>query len=60
MGLHWDGTVTLGNVLMVLAVLWPVIRFSVLMRDFPPHRHVKDGIIYPKGMVLEKEVDRGK
>ena len=51
--IHWDGTISLGNVLMILAVLWPVIKFSVIMRDFPPHRHTDSKILYPKGMSPE-------
>lgn len=27
MGLHWDGTITLGNLLTVLALLWAVYKF---------------------------------
>ena len=55
-GFHFDGSITLGNILTILVLLWPVIRFSAIMRDFPPHRHIagregKDIILYPRGMM---------
>lgn len=53
--MHFDGTITLGNILTILAVLWPILRFTAVIRDFPPHRHTKDGIIYPKGMSPDRE-----
>jgi hypothetical protein len=53
--MHWDGTVTLGNVLTMAVVLFPVLRFWVVLTDFPPHRHARGYIIYPKGMAPKKD-----
>ena len=48
--MHFDGTITLGNLLTIGVFLWPVIRFTMQTRDFPLHRHVNGKIFYPKGM----------
>lgn len=60
MGLRFDGTVTLGNVLTLATILlmgfgawYKFLRKIDLliqrMEDFPPHRHTNGGVIYPKG-----------
>lgn len=48
--IHWDGTITLGNLLTIVVLLYPVLRLASVMRDFPPHRHIGHEIVYPKGM----------
>lgn len=56
--MHWDGTVTLGNLLTIcwftlLAVAWWV-RMNTLLREYPLHRHSGTEIFYPRGMRPEK------
>jgi hypothetical protein len=53
--MHWDGTITLGNVLTMIVFMLPVIRFWSVFVDFPPHRHARGFIIYPKGMAPKKD-----
>jgi hypothetical protein len=57
MGLHWDGTISLGNIITLLfgagPILFFVVRIYVLFREFPPHRHMNGDIYYPKGMKPE-------
>lgn len=36
-----------GALAFIAFVGWKVLRFFSLLRDFPPHRHDEDRIIYP-------------
>lgn len=60
MGLHWDGTVTFGDILMMLSfafsallVYGKIMALLTTIREYPLHRHQGDIIIYPHGMKPE-------
>ena len=55
--MHWDGTITLGNVLTIiiffgsfLAFYAKIVRLFAILQEYPPHRHNGNAVIYPKGM----------
>lgn len=29
--------------------IWTALRLRSILKDFPPHRHIRGGILYPKG-----------
>jgi hypothetical protein len=54
---HWDGTITLGNVLTIitgavffLAFYAKIVNFLAIMKEYPPHRHNLNVIYYPSTM----------
>jgi hypothetical protein len=55
--MHWDGTITLGNILTIavfffsfLAFYSKMVRLFAILQEYPPHRHNGDIIVYPRGM----------
>ncbi|MGH9440459.1 MAG: hypothetical protein ACRD22_22010 [Terriglobia bacterium] len=63
---HW-GMVELvsgGNLIALLLILWrisaAVASMERIVRDFPPHRHIEDSIIYPVGYEPPREVKSHK
>jgi hypothetical protein len=55
--LHFDGTITLGNILTIitgltafLAFYSKMVRLFAILTEYPPHRHNGDVVIYPRGM----------
>ena len=60
MGLHWDGTITLGDILMMLSfafsallVYGKIATLLAILKEFPLHRHDGAAIYYPHGMKPE-------
>jgi len=51
--MHFDWTFTLGNLLMLvfgaLPILAVVVKTYWLLKEYPPHRHVGNVIVYPAG-----------
>lgn len=65
--MHWDGTITLGNVLTIIsfAVFFlifyaRIVRLFAIMEEYPPHRHNGDVIVYPRGMTPDHIPKRRK
>lgn len=69
--MHWDGTVTLGNLLTIASIAVTlfvgynkiytrVIRFmdkiEFLLAEYPPHKHAGDTVIYPELLKRRSQV----
>ncbi len=56
--MHWDLTIHLGEMLIVMGLAWRVVRalnrLSFLLENFPPHRHVGAQVLYPQGLRPEE------
>lgn len=59
--MRWDGTITLGNLLTIIALLVSfmafysrLVRLFAIFEEYPPHRHNADVIVYPRGMKPER------
>ena len=58
--MHFDGTITLGNVLTIISFLIgflmfyaKIVKLFAILQEYPPHRHNGDVIVYPRGMKPE-------
>lgn len=51
--MNFEFTFHTAELLVLLGVAWRVVvalnRFTGILKDFPPHRHVNGSVIYPEG-----------
>lgn len=54
---NFDPTINLSTLLQlpILAGVFYVVRFIVIQKDFPPHRHINGHVLYPKGYTPDPE-----
>jgi hypothetical protein len=68
--MKWDFTISVGDILAALSICgtvaaaaWGVMRrlskVLVFFEEYPPHRHVGDQILYPKGYSPEAPAGLG-
>ena len=49
----WVLTIVTVLLLPTLGLLWKITRGLVILKEFPPHRHVGKDVLYPTGMKPE-------
>jgi hypothetical protein len=64
LALHWDGTISLGNILTIIFGAGPVFYIALktywLLKEYPPHKHLNGHIIYPTGVTPQEWRGRDK
>lgn len=55
--MKFDGTITVGDILMILSFAVAFLAFYgrinklfTIIQEYPPHKHVGNEIVYPHGM----------